>query len=108
MNNECLEVPSLEHDNRSANASLINSTEFAEPMILAEGVPKPAPASLDSLLGSVKGRFGSTPSIVDGTEACISAICSLLLADNEGCIALILEGQAAKPRFCSSLGPSRR
>ena len=43
-----------------------------------DSTPEPGPADLESVLDVVKEHFGTTPSIVDGAEACISAICSLL------------------------------
>lgn len=55
----------------------------------------PSSTGLDDVLEVVRTHFGSTPSIVDATEASIAAVCSLLLADTESCVALILEGPAS-------------
>jgi hypothetical protein len=51
--------------------------------------------SLHDVLAIVVGHFGPASSVVLSAEACISAQCSLLLAQAEGCVALVLEGPAS-------------
>jgi len=57
------------------------------------GEPNTAKPELPDVLAVIGEHF--KPDIVLATEACISAICSLLLADVEGCVALVLEGPAS-------------
>ena len=69
--------------------------EILQNYALLEGNSATSPIStLEGVLKIVKGLFG-IGSIADGTEASISAMCSLLLGGTEGCIALIQEGRSS-------------
>ena len=48
-----------------------------------------------SLLRIVNESFGSVSKVADSAEAAISAVCSMLIADAEGCPALVIEGPPA-------------
>ena len=72
-----------------------NEVESVQPIIQSDEGEEQVELSLEDILTTVNKHFAATPSIADGTEVCIAAVCSLLLADTEGCIALVLEGPAS-------------